>query len=1018
MLAVAIALLIPMGVLAVNGAQHLAVVPAAVPAESASQAGGFVYETLLLNNQTVFHGNYIRDFSGSGAYSIQYGQFNNNIFVSYSNSYNISVYNGSTLKLAVNISVPFNSSEFFPDNQINSLMIYSYHSNVVYLLNASNEIEGNFTVASPPVNVAENFQDGIIYLLSEYGTVELVNSSTYDEIKQINLSASSMVYDPENGDVYLLNLNGTSTNMIVISGSEIVKSVNLNRIGIYMAFDQQQNVLLVQMGNSIQEYNASTLELYNSISVFNYEPIFGIFYCQGNNYVYAISEDLSQVSAYSISGSFITTITTGVAPSIGQEGMAYDDALKAVLVVNTQSDSLSVIPLNIYSVTFKENDLETGSKWSVTFNGETVESTNSSISFIADNGSYQYSVLFPSDYTTTSSRGTVDVNGNDPVVQVGFTSPFTLYNVRVYSAGLPAGVEWKVTIGNSTHVEYNMANNEGDVYEFMTFSLPAGTYNYTISSPGYHSVPPYPINWTYSIYSYDPYQPYISSLSDLSSSGTINITSSASFISYFRITTYMMTFLETGLPVGTFWYVSATDFYHFGYSNSITFYLPNGTYDVSTGTSGSDSTPLLPFNGSNGYKTSASSFHLTVDSEARKMNVTFTRNQSYVYANFSFLRYPTGYPDIVSIGNLTEYSVLTQNVSFLIPKGNYSAKILSTTQSITIPIVFDFYESGNYVTRNFSAENNVHINLTFEPPYGYYPVTFTSLQLPHNSTFFILIAQNSSLVNYLFSHNGTILAYLKNGSYSIVTSSLIYSNFSYQLSFSTIQVENGYEILQPNLQFNYFPLQNYETYEGNFTVNGTEQAVHLNFEREYQITFNITGLLNGERAEIKIVNKTFNSSGGEVSVNEINGSYGYNISILNETGQIELVNGSGNVVVDGQNASVSVRIIHLGYLAGNISPNYATILVGGKAYKTVNGSFNISLIPGVYEVKVSAPGFSTYITTVKISSSVSTELPIQKLSKPSSLYVFLELIIVVAVALIVAFVAWYFIARNSSRKKS
>ena len=83
-----------------------------------------------------------------------------------------------------------------------------------------------------------------------------------------------------------------------------------------------------------------------------------------------------------------------------------------------------------------------------------------------------------------------------------------------------------------------------------------------------------------------------------------------------------------------------------------------------------------------------------------------------------------------------------------------------------------------------------------------------------------------------------------------------------------------------------------------------------------------------------------------------------------------------------------------------------SILINGswESYKETNGSFNISLNPGTYEINVSAPGYEAYRTNITVSSSTVTSLSIHSLSKasaPSSLPV---LLLVIAMIIIVAFV--------------
>ncbi len=963
---------------------------------SGIKSPGFLYETLLLNNNSLIMGNYIRDLISNKPANEFYDPLENLIYVSYYYSNNVSLFNASSMQFLKNITLPFSYAGFILNNRNGNILIYSYLSKDLIILNKTGEEIGNVSLGNSPINLIFNQKNNIIYSLEWSGAIELLNASTFAEIKQFDLFTGAMSYNPDNGYVYVLNFNNSSNSLIFINNTRIVKWIPLNGIGFSLTVDYLNNIVLVQSKQNIDEFNASTGSLILSIPDDHYmiddcSMLINLYYCPVNGYIYAISPTLSKISVLSINGTYITSFNTDSIPSISQQGIIYDYAMQSILLLDTGSDSISIIPLNIYTVNFHENGLESGTEWSVTLNGITKESLNDTISFIAGNGTYSYSIEVPTGYNLTNSSGIINVSGDILFINLNFISPQTLYKINVYSAGLPVGVEWEITIGNATQVTYNLADNALCQYGFVTLYLPTGTYKYSIFSPGYHVVSPFPINWTWP--SSSPFQPYINSLTNLSSSGYIHIDNSQAFydlIAYFRITTYKIVFEETGLPNGTYWYVNLKNGAIGSNKNVIIFNLPNGTYNLNIATAGSSSCLAepeyaAPLDIINGFNSTVTNITIKIDSTGKQINVTFTRNYSYVYANFTFLQYPTFYTKAIIIDNITLYSVFNNTISFLLPKGNYSAHILSIINDNMIqPILGTFFNSWLFQYENFSLQSNLNINVTFLPPKGYYAVKIISGLSPDNSSLFAQIQnqiQNKSnyYENSLMSDNGTILTYLPNGTYSIV-GVLMYSNFSYNLSLQYMNYDNFYTYVYNSLLVSY-TINSYYYTEENFTVKGQNETVNINFLKKYVITLNVSGLLQGEEIQITINGEHIISENNLISIVVPNGSYNYSVNVIGANGQIYLQNGSGNILVNGSNVAIFVTIIRPAYLTGYVTPSNATLEINGLTYIVKNGTFNITLKPGIYQIIASAQGYNTYVKNITLNSSEIKSLNIHLTKK-------------------------------------
>jgi photosystem II stability/assembly factor-like uncharacterized protein len=169
-------------------------------------------------------------------------------------------------------------------------------------------------------------------------------------------------------------------------------------------------------------------------------------------------------------------------------------------------------------------------------------------------------------------------NGN--VYFLNFTGIRVHYSVTFEESGLPSGTSWSVTFNGTT---------ESSITNSITFSVPNGTYPYSISTPQGYTVS--------------------------NSSGTItlngkNITQAVIFTPI-TTTEYTVTFTESGLPSGTSWSVTLNGTMESSTTNTITFTEPYGTYSFSV---------TLP----SGYKTISSSGEITTTQSSTNVPISVT----------------------------------------------------------------------------------------------------------------------------------------------------------------------------------------------------------------------------------------------------------------------------------------------------------------------------------------------------------------------------------------------------------
>ena len=128
-----------------------------------------------------------------------------------------------------------------------------------------------------------------------------------------------------------------------------------------------------------------------------------------------LSSTTSAISFFALNGTYSYTIATS------------DKTYKPLsssgsLTLNGTSFSKSVSFSAVkYVVTFKESGLPPGTSWSVTFNGTTLSSKTSTITFSLPNGTYSYSISKISGYNISTSSGTLTVSGNNLAKSITFS---------------------------------------------------------------------------------------------------------------------------------------------------------------------------------------------------------------------------------------------------------------------------------------------------------------------------------------------------------------------------------------------------------------------------------------------------------------------------------------------------------------------------------------------------------------------------------------------------------------------
>ncbi len=135
-----------------------------------------------------------------------------------------------------------------------------------------------------------------------------------------------------------------------------------------------------------------------------------------------------------------------------------------------------------YNVTLAETGLPPGTDWSIDFNGDTQDTTSSSMDFEEANGTYRVSVGPVPGFATPVSSGWVRVAGGNLTLTVPFARTYNVTFAPGSGSALPANKTWSVTFGGSRQ---SAAGNQPIVFTVLN-----GTYAFTVGALSGYSASP------------------------------------------------------------------------------------------------------------------------------------------------------------------------------------------------------------------------------------------------------------------------------------------------------------------------------------------------------------------------------------------------------------------------------------------------------------------------------------------------------------------------------------------------
>ncbi|MEM0134934.1 MAG: hypothetical protein QXU18_06870, partial [Thermoplasmatales archaeon] len=555
-----------------------------------------------------------------------------------------------------------------------------------------------------------------------------------------------------------------------------------------------------------------------------------------------------------------------------------------------------------YNVTFAQKGLPSGNEWSVTITNKSGSSqvyisSGSQVSFKESNGTYSYNVSHFGvyDYSVNPHNGTIKILGHSLLVNITFS--ISKYPVTFKESGLPAGTTWFVNDSQAysfTSQWYFQTNLTS-----LIIPLPNGTYSFfaVVNSLNISRIVNFTVNGN-------------------SLNVTVNFTQPTA-------SKFSVTFTESGLPLGTTWYVNLSNGQSFSSTTStISFNESNGTYSYTIRTSDRI------------YFTSESSGFFNINGNNVKLQVEYNRD-AYVQIALDPIN-------------------ATLLINGVVPKFFSSHTVYLTQGYYYINVTETGYTPyTNYVHLYFNHSYSYSISLKPIENYGYLAGTVS----PINST----VSANGIIIPIV---QGKFNVSLAAGVYYITATSYGYNSYSTEIS-----VTDGNT---SSLSINMVPTQVKPVIiSGTVSPNGA--SVTVNGLDAY---VNATGFFN---ISIPAGNYTISAyMTGYYAFStqrNITSNYQINITLIREPTPTS-TSSSSNVTSTGYNVTVS----NITSGNGTISLDFNSTSTGVIQVNVPYSSMRNATIQDILNSKVYVNGTRYTDFTITITSNYSIILTVYNLS--------------------------------------
>lgn len=1039
--------------------------------------------TTVFSNTTLVQSMVINLPAGNYSYSVSEGPMGTVLFHQSQSVYSSSTFTLGTSPLNVSLSFPELIATTFSETNLRSGILWGVG---VYSSSSATGFSEVF------YNTSSSYSNVTVYLIngSFYYSVEEAGSYFYPSVNTFSVTGSEQTIDYHFSTLYQVSFSIKGLK----SSNTWYLTVDETNYSVVYSNSSSFAVMNAYLPNGSYTYTVTTTSKLTTTNPFSVNgSVLSVPISVAASYSIKFTEsglpsgDLWYVSlngTYSFStnstiqvsepnGTYLYSVVSSsyiATPGNGTVTVAGNDVSIAVKFTSSQT---------IYTITFSETGLASGTPWYITISNSTVSSIHGSIVLQEPNGTYSYEIN-ASGFTPTPSAGLLRVNGANQTVPVVFTVsiPVSRYGITFSEIGLIAGTKWSVSLTNSTNsgkiigtidtsaesidvygITYDSSNKylyaSGIFETSSSLTKHAGVVmvispvtNSIISTINVGSLPETSV--------YDPYNGYLYTANSLSNNVSVINTATETVIATIPV--------GNG-PVGIA-YASTNHYVYVANSASGTVSVinssANAVFTTITVASSAGTLAGAVFDPSNGniYVGGFNNASL-VDS----VYVISTATNK-VIANISGAAY------FGTFDSQNGYLYFTDNAlnSVLVVDGSTN-KVVTTidlpTHSSPIGIAYNSYDHNVYVAEQNSSSlavissltNTVIANLdvTGSPLFPTYDPSTHSIYLSNHLVGGIQIISSYGGVSTIQTATGVSIQFSEpNGTYfysigsingygvepqsgslvvngSSLTQSVAFSAVAgYEVTFSQTGLRAGVTwsvTLGPRTQTSTsstvtfteingsysYKISNVSGYfvsptSGVVTVSGSSITKTITFSELFSVNFNVSNLPVGAIWTVTLHGTGISSNRSTITFMEVNGTYSFSV---NSTANFTISPSSGTVTVNGASVNEPVQFSPLQvpiYLTGTIIPSNATLYVNGQLVPTANGTFNVTVQPGSYEIKVSLTGYKTYFDNISVSSNQThvsaLTITLGKISPtptlPISEIVIIAVVVVVIIALAVA----------------
>jgi YVTN family beta-propeller protein len=805
-----------------------------------------------------------------------YAPSTGNVYVlNFGTSNNLTVFHGlSIIKWIPTGDTPV-SALYDPDNQW--VYVTNQASGNLTVINGTKTV-GSVGTGSYPGLAAFDNRTGWVYVPNT-GTnnVTIVNGTAgagTSTVATVNVSSgpTSAIYDWGNGWTYIPDPG--SNDVSVLNGTALIATVPAGGAPGFGGYDPQNGFVYVADGssNSVTILNGTTVVGNVSVGIFpetaEFDPADGLVYIPnwGSNTISVLNT---------------TTVVATIGVGINPRGFGYDPHVRSLYDLNFNSNNVSQIgtPSPAYTLTFAETGLPGGTNWTVQLNSTSYPTDGTEVGFPEANGTYNYTISTVPGFSAVVSSAPVTVAGGPVQVNVTFEAA---YPVTFHQAGLAPETFWSVGIRPVTN---------GTLNATLQLWEPNGTYTYLVSP-----VAGYETTWN----------------------GSVTVTGAATGVNLtFVVTTYPVSFQETGLPSGTLWGSSLGPYEANSTNASFAIQAPNGTYDYAL-------TPVAGFAGSPPVG------RVSVTGQPVVVRLVFV---SAYPVGFLETGLPAGTNWTVTLGT---GPVTTNASSFSVARSNGSY-----SYSVSTPL-FQYIPSAPHGSFNVSG-TATDVNVTFVPRSsvgGTFWLHFDESGLPGGT------AWNVTLGNTTNSSTTSSIGFLvTNASYTFFVGATGYVG---DPSTGVVVANGAASVATP------IPIA--------FT-RAVEPSLSL-----YDVTFTAAGLPASDPWHVQIGANTSSGVTTTLVLSEPNGTYSYAVEpvpgfVANLTGTATVAGGPVLVVVDFHPFLTTVVFRATGLAAGAMW----NVTLGAASNSSTGALLDFAVPNGTYSFTVgggggaSAPGGGTVV---------------------------------------------------------